>query len=200
MLPGRPTRRMRRHRRLSVCALAAALACGHAPPAPPSIEAKHVGTPGGVWFDEACTPSGPEICGNAVDDNCNGVIDEGCGLVVGKVQFEVAWSEASATVELSVSDPQGERIDTNHRATTSGLRLDRRCPQDGCQGQNVDNVVLVADLPLPGQYTVVVKLVDAGRAPLPLKVHFGWRVGNRVAGSDLLLGAVDDKKEFSFEM
>jgi tRNA (guanosine-2'-O-)-methyltransferase len=161
---------------------------------------KHIGTPSGVWFDEACTPTGPEICGNAVDDNCNGVIDEGCGLTVGKVQFEAAWGASSATVELSVMDPQGERLDSSHRGTASGLRLDRSCPQDGCQGQNVDNVVFVGETPMPGQYTVIVKLVDAGRAILPLKVQFGWRVGNRVAGNSFCLGAVDDKKQFSFEM
>jgi tRNA (guanosine-2'-O-)-methyltransferase len=153
-----------------------------------------------VWFDEACTPTGPEVCGNVIDDNCNGVIDDGCGLLVGKVQFEVAWSEPTATVALTVSDPQGDKIDGSHRSTASGLRLDRSCPQDGCQGQNVDNVVFVGDVPLSGQYTVDVRLVDAGTARLPLKVQFGWRVGGRVSGTALLLGAVDEKKEFSFEI
>jgi len=184
------------------CATAAALAlvaCGHAPPAP-QIEAKHIGTPGGIWFDEACTPTGPEVCGNAIDDNCNGVIDEGCGIMVGKVQFEVAWGESTAVVELSVSDPQGDKVDTNHPATRSGLRLDRKCPQDGCHGQNVDNIVFVGETPMPGQYTVDVRLVDPGKAPLPVKMHFGWRVGERVSGSTFTLGAVDEKKEFSFEL
>jgi hypothetical protein len=176
----------------------AAFACAHAPP--PEIEVKHIGTPGGVWFDEACTPVGPEICGNAVDDNCNGLIDEGCGIVVGKLQFEVAWSESTAIVDLSVSDPQGDRLDTAHRVIRSGLHLDRACPGDGCNGQNVDNVVFVGETPLPGQYTVTVRLVDPGKAPLPLKVHFGWRVGNRVASTVIKLSAVDDKKDFSFEI
>jgi tRNA (guanosine-2'-O-)-methyltransferase len=174
--------------------------CGHKPP-PPQIEARHVGTPSGVWFDEACTPTGAEICGNAIDDNCNGAIDEGCpGVTVSPVQFEAAWSEATATVELYVSDPQGDRIDASHRVTRSGLKLDRRCPQDGCGGQNVDNVILTSDVPLAGQYTVGVRLVDPGKASLPLKVHFGWRVGGRVASTVVSLGGVDDKKEFSFEM
>jgi hypothetical protein len=195
--------RMQRARNLGALALLGALlaSCGHTPP-PAPIEAKHIGTPAGVWFDEACTPTGPEICFNAVDDNCNGVIDEGCGLLVGKVQFEVAWDESSAVVELAISDPQGDRIDSTaaHAATPSGLKRDRACPQDGCDGHNVDNVVLVADTPLPGQYSVFVKLLDAGKATLPLKVHFGWRVGNRVSGSAVSLGSVDEKKEFSFEM
>ncbi len=80
------------------------------------------------------------------------------------------------------------------------MRLDRSCPQDGCQGQNVDNVVFVGEVPLAGQYTVEVRLIDPGRAILPLKVQFGWRVGNRVAGNSFFLGAADDKKQFSFEI
>jgi hypothetical protein len=188
---------MRRLRNLGLLLLLAS--CGHAP-LTPIIEAKHIGTPGGIWFDEACTPTGPEICGNAIDDNCNGVIDEGCGLLVGKVQFEVAWSEPTATVELTVSDPQGDSIDGSHADTSSHLHRDRQCPQDGCNGQNVDNVIFNGVTPVPGQYTVDVRLVDPGKAHLPLKVRFGWRVGSRVSGAAFVLHAVDEKKAFSFEM
>ena len=31
----------------------------------------------GAGLESTCTPTGPEICFNAKDDNCNGVIDEG---------------------------------------------------------------------------------------------------------------------------
>ncbi len=189
-------------RRLRSLSLVAAIACSRTPPpvVPPVIEAKHVSTPAGVSFDEACTPRGPEICGNAIDDNCNGVIDEGCGIVVARVQFEVAWAEGSATVELVVGDPRGDKIDNGHRQTPSGLRLDRRCPQDGCDGQNVDNVVLTALEPVHGLYTVDVRLVDAGTGTLPLPVRFGWRVGDRVSSAAFSLGTVEDTRRFLFEL
>jgi len=47
---------------------------------------------------KACTPTGPELCFNATDDNCNGIIDEGCGLRTGLVQFAIAWDEPKADV------------------------------------------------------------------------------------------------------
>ena len=48
----------------------------------------------GVVLERACTPSGPELCFNARDDNCNGIIDEGCGVSTGLVQFVIAWDDA----------------------------------------------------------------------------------------------------------
>lgn len=154
-----------------------------------------------MWFDEACTPTGPEICGNATDDNCNGVIDEGCGTAIGKVQFEVAWEEKTAQVELIVSDPEGDVVDAKHAVTRSGLHRDRSCPPDDCHGQNLDNVVLTGDSPVHGLYSVTVKLTGLGQgASLPVKVRFGWRVGDRVATTAFSLGWVDDRKTFSFEM
>ena len=57
-------------------------------------------------LDTACTPTGPELCFNAIDDNCNGVIDEGCGVQTGLLQFAIAWSEEAADVleEFTVCD------------------------------------------------------------------------------------------------
>ena len=74
-----------------------------------NIAVSHIEAPYGVTLVEACTPTGPEICFNAVDDNCNGVIDEGCGVLTGVLQFTIAWGDSPADVDLIVTDPDGER-------------------------------------------------------------------------------------------
>ena len=175
-----------------------------APPPPaasaPEVHASNVEAPPHVTLQTACTPTGPELCFNAIDDNCNGVIDEGCGLGTGVLQFEIAWGESNAEVELSVTDPAGDRLTDANRSTPSGLHLDRVCPKDGCHGQNVMNVYFEGADPPQGHYTVVVKLVDPHGASLPLKVQFAWKVGGRSSGTELSIASPDDKKEFSFEL
>jgi tRNA (guanosine-2'-O-)-methyltransferase len=182
-----------------LCLLMAIAACERRP-ASTVLEPAHVVSPAGVSFIEACTPTGPEICANATDDNCNGLIDEGCGVGTGKLQFEVAWGDSPAVIELIVVDPRGDRVDSAHRSTPSGLKLDRICPQDGCHGMNVDNVSFVGERPISGQYTVTVKLTDTTSASLPVKARFGWRIGTRGATTEILLYGVDDTKVFSFEL
>jgi len=61
---------------------------------------------------------GPEICGNAIDDNCNGIIDEGCGLRTGKVQFEVG-------VDRGLRGRRAERVRIR-RGTASTAPITRR--------------------------------------------------------------------------
>src|SRR5262245_60015364 len=84
----------------------------------------------GMQLVQACVPTGPEICFNAVDDNCNGVIDEGCGSCTGVLQFAVAWGDSAADVDLIVTDPLGARIFEGNPTTPSGFRLDHDCPRD----------------------------------------------------------------------
>jgi len=68
---------------------------------------------------------------------------------------------------------------------------------DGCGGQNVDNIVFVGETPMPGQYTVDVRLVDPGQARLPLKVRFGWRRGESgVRGVALTLARLTRRRSF----
>ncbi len=182
-------------------------------------------TPGdGVDLQVGCTPSGPELCFNAIDDNCNGVIDEGCGITTGVLQFTVAWGDSPADVDLIVTDPNGERVDETSRASKGGLHLDKDCPgENGCHGQNIENIFMEGlDVPR-GKYTVEVRLVDAKSAPLPVKVRVTARVGNHTFGTTMNLsppsgpsasaagadggaagsptpGASSSRRSFSFEL
>ena len=108
-------------------------ACGPASPgasAPgANVVAKHVVTSEGVVVTAACTPTGPELCFNANDDNCNGVIDEGCGVGTGVLQFTVAWGDSPADVDLIVTDPTpGAKVHKGNRITPRASQLEKNCP------------------------------------------------------------------------
>ena len=151
----------------------------------------------------ACTPTGPELCFNAIDDNCNGVIDEGCGLQTGILQFTIAWGASPADVNLSVSTPDGERAATDHpRSTPNGWHLDRDCPgDDGCAGQNVENISFDGTEPPHGRYAAEIALGDLHGAETPVRVQFGARLGARTVGFEVALAPGDDaKKTFSFDL
>jgi hypothetical protein len=166
-----------------------------------SIAVTHIEAPYGVTLSEACTPTGPELCFNATDDNCNGVIDEGCGIATGPLQFTVAWGESPADVDLRVTDPSGDFVDDSH--PTNGaerLRLDRDCPKDACYGQNIENVLWGGLDPPRGSYSVDVFLDDLHGATLPITIRFGARIGSRSYGTDLTLDSKDDKKHFVFTL
>ena len=179
--------------------------CG--PPGPAaapgsSVVAKNVVTSDGVVVTSACTPTGPELCFNATDDNCNGVIDEGCGVGTGVLQFMVAWGDSPADIDVTVVDPDGVKVHKGNRSTGSGLQLEKNCPEDGCHGQNVENVFFEGNEPPRGKYIVEVKLVDPHGAELPVRAHLSARVGNRTFAMDLILapGATQEKQGFAFEL
>jgi tRNA (guanosine-2'-O-)-methyltransferase len=152
-------------------------------------------------LDAACTPTGPELCFNAIDDNCNGVIDEGCGVATGLLQFTIAWGDSKADVDLSVTDPDGVRVHEGNKSSKSGLRLDKDCPSDdGCHGQNIENVFLETGEPQKGIYGVEIKLSQPRGAEMPVKVRLSARMGGRVLGATALLRPGDDKKSFRFEL
>lgn len=187
-------------------ALALALAACRAPLPAPSPESAPAGPtpteiapPPGVTLVAACTPTGPERCFDAVDDNCNGVIDEGCGLHTGAVQIAIAWP-LGADVDLLVTDPAGELVRVGE-GTTAGLRKDRDCGtrDDVCRGQNVENVWFAGDAdPPPGRYKAVVHLEKAEPSRLPVPVRLGARIGTRVYGLSLELAAPGEEKVFAF--
>jgi tRNA (guanosine-2'-O-)-methyltransferase len=168
-----------------------------------AVDAVNVEAPKGSDLVQACTPTGPELCFNAIDDNCNGIIDEGCGAETGVLQFTIAWGESPADVNLTVVAPGGERIPSEHaRASEGGFRAGRDCPgEDGCGGQSVENVSYDGLDPPRGHYAVDIALVDLHGAETPVKVRFGARLGARVVGFDVELAPGDDAhKTFSFDL
>ncbi len=186
----------------------ALLLCGCGPAAPAKaptarVDVANVKPPAGVTLEQACTPTGPELCFNAVDDNCNGVIDEGCGVATGLLQFVIAWPAAAADVNLEVCAPSGECIPPHHGATLpGGFHLDRDCPSDeGCRGQNEEDVSFDGLAPPRGHYEVTLRLVDPHGESTPVRVRFGARLGDRIVGFDVDLSPGDDaKKTLSFDV
>lgn len=182
-----------------------ALSCGPASPGAKQpgadVVAKNVSTSEGVTLAAACTPTGPELCFNANDDNCNGLIDEGCGVGTGVLQFMIAWGDSAADVDISVLDPTGARVHKGNRNASSGLQLEKSCPDDECHHQNVENVFFEGAEPPKGRYVVEVKLVDPHGVDLPVEVHLSVRIGSRTYAMDLALSpGPDEKQTFAFEL
>jgi tRNA (guanosine-2'-O-)-methyltransferase len=188
--------------------LGLAACAAHAPaigagPSAISLAVANVTAPAGTTLVQACTPTGPELCFNAIDDNCNGVIDEGCGEPTGLLQFTAAWGDSAADVNLTVVTPTGERIPNGRaRSLPSGFTAGRDCPgEDRCDGQNVENVAFDGLEPPRGHYAVEVALVDLHGAEAPVKVHVGVRIGGRVYGFEADLAPGDEAKRlFSFDL
>lgn len=184
------------------------LACS--PPPPRASDAARDITPSGlpthltsdgVALAPVCTPSGEELCFNAIDDNCNGVIDEGCGLCTGPLQFTIAWGDSPANVDLHVFDPNGGHVHDTTRTSPSGLKLDHDCPDDReCNGQNVENVCFEGEDPPRGHYGVEIRLAKLNHAPTPVKVDLGARVGSRSFSAHVELTQEGEKKGFTFDL
>ncbi|HTJ83993.1 MAG TPA: MopE-related protein [Polyangiaceae bacterium] len=193
---------MSRVRRVFVSLVLAAtfVGCLEVPPPKDPYAPRDVTTPDGSALSEACTPSGVEMCFDAVDNNCNGVIDEGCGLHTGILQFAAAWDAEEADVDLEVTDASGELAQAGE-TTKGGLLKERDCPQDSgqCQGQNIENVYLVGGEPERGRYRAVVKLDKLGGASSPVKVRLGVRIGQRAYSMTFDLSPGDKTSEKAFE-
>jgi hypothetical protein len=150
---------------------------------------------------EACTPAGPEVCENALDDNCNGVIDEGCDERIGLVQFVIAWDKPGADIDLRVTDPNGELVEVG-RPTESGLLKERDCPGRGgeCRGKNTENVFLESGEPLRGTYSIKVRLESLGGETTPIPVRFGARLGPKTYAAELILERPEAERELSLRL
>ena len=137
--------------RLALATVVLSLSCRKPlPPKPAAIPAAgkddfEIGAidTGGIPLPATCTPSGPEICFDAIDNNCNGVIDEGCGVGTGPLQFEIAWPDGP-DVDLKVT--YRKKGDTADRPLAE-LTKDKECgrPQNNCHGQNIENVYFAGD-------------------------------------------------------
>ena len=156
----------------------------------------------GAQLERACVAGAHELCFNARDDNCNGLLDEGCGVHTGLVQFSIAWNEASADVDLNVTDPNGELVSTL-RPTEAGLVKERDCPgaTDDCHGQNMENVFLDGGKPLlRGTYRVAVRLEKLGGSPGPIEVTLGARIGPKSYAATFLLKRPEQEGVIRFEL
>lgn len=172
-----------------------------APPDDPAIpKLKSIQAEPGAVVKRACVPTGPELCFNAVDDNCNGILDEGCGVHTGAIQFAIAWDDPEADVDLNVIDPNGELVEVG-RVTQSGLTKQRDCPgrSNACRGQNMENVYLEDGEPLAGKYGVSVRLEQLGQNEPPVLVMLGARIGQKTYSLEFQLKRPEDEQQVTLE-
>lgn len=174
---------------LALCLLLAA--CGAKQARPAAVPEPE----DGASLASAAIATGPEACGNAIDDNQNGLIDEGCGLALGLVQFLAGWSAAKADVDLRVVDPNGDLIEVG-RVARSGLTKDRDCPgRSECQGKNLENVYLAEGEPLRGEYRLRLRLESLGGETPPIHVTLGARLGGTSRSYDVELETPESERE-----
>jgi tRNA (guanosine-2'-O-)-methyltransferase len=173
--------------------------CGARPAAAPAAASRDSSDETGLA--SATTPTSPEVCGNAADDNQNGLIDEGCGLSLGAVQFLAGWSAVKADVDLRVVDPNGELIEVG-RVARSGLTKDRDCPGRGseCQGRNLENVYLAEGEPLKGEYRLRLRLESLGGESPPIRVKLGARLGALSRSYEVDLETPESEREIRLQL
>jgi hypothetical protein len=151
---------------------------------------------------EPCLPQGYEVCFNALDDNCNGALDEGCGTPAGVVQFMIGWDALKADVDLNVTDPNGELIETG-RVAQSGLIKSRDCPgrRQECGGVNLENVFLEGNkAPTRGTYRVSIALESLGGEQPPVWVNLSSRLGSRRYAFEVRLMSPEDERHVELSL
>lgn len=136
-------------------------------------------------FTTECSPSGKDVCFDAIDNDCDGLYDVGCGYQSGALQWTLAWRTGD-DLDLHVVGPDGHHVWYQRKqGGAAGLQLDVDCLGqfgNNCLAQNVENIFTPRDRkPMEGTYRGWVEVFravegeDAGRV-------VGAMLGGRIAG------------------
>lgn len=146
-----------------------------------------------------CTPSGPEVCFDGLDNDCNGRYDEvSCGYSTGVLQWTVSWKGA-ADLDLRVVGPHNAEVSREQpQDDNAKLALDRQCHgvvqgKADCADGNIENVfVPPADVPVAGTYQAIIEVSNTNGVPSskPIQARISGRIGARTWHTDIKLAPV----------
>ncbi len=153
---------------LSVGLTATLLSCSAVPSPTVGVPANRSELPDGVLAvvqcPAQCFPSGTELCGNLLDDDCDGLADEGCGSEAAASLVALQWDEPQARLSLLVIGPDGERA-RQDATTASGLVLSAKQDAKRRGSPSPLWVSTSGRPPAPGRYRITVRLEEPGSAP-----------------------------------